>query len=91
MTLRAVAIAGLVLFGFLVSGQFLLEAVDMRFGSFQIAGGIVLFMFALTMIFGEEAKSKANIAAVGRDPMAGAVFPLTMPSTASSAPCWPSC
>lgn len=82
VALRAVAIAGLVLFGFLVGGQFLLEAVGMRLGSFQIAGGIVLFLFALTMIFGET-KSDTEIEAAGRDPMAGAVFPLAMPSIAS--------
>mgnify|MGYP003644730649 FL=1 len=82
IALRATLIAGLVLLAFLVGGQFLLEGLGLRFGSFQIAGGIVLFLFALSMIFGDS-KSDNEISAAGRDPMAGAVFPLAMPSIAS--------
>ena len=52
--LRAVVIAGLVLLAFLVGGQVLLETLGLRFDSFQIAGGIILFLFAMTMIFGES-------------------------------------
>ena len=80
--LRAVLIAALVLLGFLIGGQVLLEALGLRLGSFQIAGGIVLFLFAMTMIFGES-KPAAEIEAAGRDHLSGAVFPLAMPSIAS--------
>jgi len=79
---RAVVISGLVLLVFLVGGQYLLEALGLRLGSFEIAGGIVLFLFALTMIFGAS-KPDSEIAAAGGDPLAGAVFPLAMPSIAS--------
>ena len=41
--LRAVLVAGLVLLGFLVGGQYLLENLGLRLGSFQVAGGIILF------------------------------------------------
>ncbi|PRY80320.1 multiple antibiotic resistance protein [Yoonia maritima] len=80
--LRAVVIATLVLIGFLVGGQFMLEALGLRFGSFQIAGGIILFLFALTMIFGHS-KPETEIEEAGKDHLAGAVFPLAMPSIAS--------
>jgi multiple antibiotic resistance protein len=80
--IRAVAIAGIVLLGFLAGGQFLLETLGLGLGSFQIAGGIILFLFALTMIFG-EAKSEREIEEAERDHLAGAVFPLAMPSIAS--------
>lgn len=80
--LRAVAIATVVLLGFLVAGQLLLEGLGLRLGSFQIAGGIVLFLFALTMIFGES-KAQREIEEAERDHLAGAVFPLAMPSIAS--------
>lgn len=80
--LRAVAIATIVLLAFLVGGQFLMETMGLRLGSFQIAGGIVLFMFAMTMIFGES-KPAREIEEAGRDHLAGAVFPLAMPSIAS--------
>lgn len=80
--LRAVAIAALVLLLFLVGGQILLETLGLRLGSFQIAGGIVLFLFAMTMIFGES-KPVHEIEEAERDHLAGAVFPLAMPSIAS--------
>jgi len=80
--LRAVLVAGAVLLAFLIGGQFLLESLGLRLGSFQVAGGIVLFLFALSMIFGEP-KPSQEIEAAERDHLAGAVFPLAMPSIAS--------
>jgi multiple antibiotic resistance protein len=82
LALRAVAIAALVLLAFLVGGQVLLEALGLRLGAFQIAGGLVLFLFALTMIFGQS-KSAQEIVEAERDHMAGAAFPLAIPSIAS--------
>lgn len=80
--LNAVAIAALVLLAFLVGGQYLLETLGLRLGSFQVAGGIILFLFAMTMIFGDS-KPAREIEEAGRDHLAGAVFPLAMPSIAS--------
>jgi len=80
--MRAVLIAAIVLIGFLFGGQFLLEALGLRLGSFKIAGGIVLFLFAITMIFGES-KPDQEIEEAERDHMSGAIFPLAMPSIAS--------
>lgn len=80
--IRAVAISTLVLLVFLVGGQYLLETLGLRLGSFQIAGGIVLFLFALTMIFGDS-KPAREIEEAERDHLAGAVFLLAMPSIAS--------
>ena len=80
--LRAVAIAGIVLLAFLIAGQALLETLGLRLGSFQIAGGIVLFIFAITMIFGESKPAREIDEAAG-DHLSGAVFPLALPSIAS--------
>ncbi|MEM5494049.1 MarC family protein [Hoeflea sp. AS16] len=82
--IRAALIAACVLLFFLVAGQFLLEALDISLPAFQIAGGLILFLFALTMIFDtskpeaetEEAKKLADAHTV-------AVFPLAVPSLAS--------
>ncbi len=79
--LRAVIIATCVLMGFLVLGQILLETLGLRLGSFQVAGGIILFLFALDMIFGQS-KPASEIEMVDQD-LSGAVFPLAMPSIAS--------
>lgn len=78
---KAVLIAGGVLIFFLVAGQFLLEAMKIRLTSFQVAGGLILFLFALTMIFGNgkterELHMKSDINEL-------AVYPLAIPSIAS--------
>ncbi|KIT15048.1 MarC family protein [Jannaschia aquimarina] len=84
--LRDVAIAAVVLLLFLVGGQVVLETLGLRLGSFQIAGGIILFIFALSMIFGET-KAAAEIAESQScddgEHLSRAVFPLAMPPTAS--------
>lgn len=80
--IRSVLIAGIVLLAFLVGGQFLLEALGLRLGAFQVAGGIILFLFALTMIFGDS-KPSSEIQEAERDHMSGAVFPMAIPSIAS--------
>lgn len=82
LAIRAVAVAALVLLAFLAGGQVLMESVGLRLGSFQIAGGIILFLFALTMIFGES-KPETEIGEAERNHLDGAVFPLAMPSIAS--------
>lgn len=79
---RAVVVATIVLLLFLVGGQILLETLGLRLGSFQVAGGIILFLFAITMIFGNSKPSR-EIEEAERDHLAGAVFPLAMPSIAS--------
>jgi len=76
---RATLIAFAILAGFLYLGQYLLEAMHVEMLSFQIAGGIVLFLFALSMIFDKSSASHAP-ADEGHDV---AVFPLAMPSIAT--------
>lgn len=82
IAVRSILIATGILLAFLIGGQALLEVLGLRLGSFQIAGGVILFLFALTMIFGESKPSR-EIEEAERDHMAGAVFPLAMPSIAS--------
>jgi multiple antibiotic resistance protein len=84
IAVRAILVAGVVLTGFLVGGQLLLKALGIPLPSFQIAGGIVLFLFALTMIFGPP-KSDQEKEEVGTLERARsiAVFPLAIPAIAS--------
>lgn len=77
---------GVLLF-FLVLGQILIDALDISLLSFQVAGGIILFLFALTMIFGEP-KQDTDLKLVADDAPAPdrpspAIFPLAVPSLAS--------
>lgn len=80
--LRAVLVSALVLGLFLVLGQIILEGIGLRLGAFQIAGGIILFLFALSMIFGET-KAASEIKEAETEDLSGAVFPLAIPSIAS--------
>ena len=77
--IRATLIAFCLLAGFLYLGQYLLETMRIELLSFQIAGGIVLFLFALTMIF-EKGSGHDVPTGEGHDV---AVFPLAMPSIAT--------
>ncbi|SLN66069.1 hypothetical protein AQS8620_03070 [Aquimixticola soesokkakensis] len=81
VAVRAVLTAFVVLMFFLVAGQVVLEALGLGLPSFQIAGGIVLFLFALTMIFGDgkPAREMEEEGAIG----AASVYPLAIPSIAS--------
>ncbi|XDA97551.1 MarC family protein [Sulfitobacter sp. LCG007] len=78
IALQAVGASFLVLTFFLVLGQFLIDALGITLPAFQIAGGLVLFLFALTMIFGTH--DSAGGIREGENP---AIFPLAVPSLAS--------
>ncbi|WP_050523837.1 MarC family protein [Pseudorhodobacter wandonensis] len=80
VAVRAVLIAFAVLLTFVVFGQLVLDALGLGLPSFQIAGGLVLLLFALSMIFGTS-KPEAEVAEW--DHHASAVYPLAMPSIAS--------
>ncbi|ATG59206.1 MULTISPECIES: MarC family protein [Pseudoalteromonas] len=78
---KAVGVSAVVLLFFVVAGELLLNAIEIPLSAFQIAGGIVLLLFALSMIFGES-KPETEIKSV-RDSTETAIFPLAIPSIAS--------
>lgn len=79
-SVAASAAAGMLLL-FIVVGEVLLQAMGVPLLAFQIAGGLILFLFALTMIFGE---SKPNgESRLLRSAQETAIFPLATPSIAS--------
>ncbi len=72
--------AGILLF-FVVAGEYILRAMSIPLSAFQIAGSVVLFLFALQMIFGEsKPEHELRLAA---DQNQTAIFPLAVPSIAS--------
>ena len=81
IALKATLFAFLVLLFFVVAGEPILNAIDIPVEAFQIAGGIVLFLFALTMIFGDS-KPEEELRMV-RKANETAIFPLAVPSLAS--------
>lgn len=78
---KAVLVSALVLLFFIVVGELILDAINIPLSAFQIAGGIVLFLFALTMIFGDS-KPESEIKTI-KNTTQTAIFPMSMPSIAS--------
>ena len=77
----AALVAGGILLFFIVIGEIMLRTMGVPLLAFQISGGIILFLFALTMIFGES-KPEEELRAV-KKMKDTAVFPLATPSIAS--------
>jgi len=75
--LRATLYATIILVVAVVAGQIILDAIGVRMHSLKVAGGIILFLFALKMLFG--GLDKPGSPEAGRDL---AVFPLAVPSIA---------
>lgn len=81
IAIRAAAVAAGILIFFVIAGELILNAIDIPLAAFQTAGGIVLFLFALTMIFGDgKPEQELELAESKEDT---AVFPLAVPSLAS--------
>ncbi len=81
IAVKAVIVATIVLMFFLVAGEVILNAINVPLSAFQIAGGIVLFLFALTMIFGES-KPDEELNEINKE-SEKSIFPLAIPSIAS--------
>lgn len=75
---RTVLYAAAVLIGAIIIGQIILGAMGIRLLSFQLGGGIILFLFGLQMIFGLPYQRLK-----GEPEHDIAVFPLAIPGTAT--------
>lgn len=81
VAIRASFIAFLILLFFIVVGQIILEGMKVTLDAFQISGGVILFLFALTMIFGEgKPESEKHLI---QDYKHVTIFPVAIPSIAS--------
>lgn len=81
IAIRASVLAFLILLFFIIVGQLIFEGMDVSLDAFQVSGGVILFLFALTMIFGDgkPEREKNRIT----DYRHVTVFPLAIPSIAS--------
>ncbi|GGF58467.1 MarC family protein [Alteromonas lipolytica] len=81
IALIAFAASSIILLFFILAGEIILTAMHIPLSAFQLAGGIILFIFALTMIFGEsKPEQEIKMASTLRET---AVFPIAVPSIAS--------
>lgn len=76
--LKTIFYAALILVGSILLGQLLLGAMGISLLSFQVSGGVILFLFGLMMIFSKD--SPETTAEPQHDI---SVFPLAIPATAS--------
>lgn len=77
---KSVFVSALILLFFIAVGELILNAINVSISSFQIAGGLVLLLFALTMIFGES-KPETEMKKI-KNTVETAIFPMAMPSIA---------
>ena len=85
MAFRAVGVSAAILFVFALFGEALLKGLGISLASFRIAGGIMLFLIALEMVFEKRTERREDRAAkVASDPEADdvSIFPMAMPMIA---------
>ncbi|RZM26378.1 MAG: MarC family protein [Sphingomonas sp.] len=85
MAFRAVGVSTAILLVFALFGEDLLRGLGISLASFRIAGGIMLFLIALEMVFEKRTQRREDRAAkVAEDPEADdvSIFPMAMPMIA---------
>ena len=85
MAIRAVMVASGILLVFALFGEALLKGLGISLASFRIAGGIMLFLIALEMVFEKRTERREDRAAkVANDPEVEdvSIFPMAMPMIA---------
>ncbi|HEX4694488.1 MarC family protein [Sphingomonas sp.] len=85
MAIRAVFVASIILFVFAAVGEAILHALGVSLSAFRIAGGIMLFLIALEMVFEKRTERREDRAAkVASNPELDdvSIFPMAMPMIA---------
>jgi len=85
MAVRAVLVAAAILFGFALFGEALLHALGISLHAFRIAGGIMLFLIALEMVFErrtERREDRAEKIKADEEVTDISIFPMAMPMIA---------
>lgn len=81
VAIQASVVAFVILLFFIIIGQLILEGMNITLSAFQISGGVILFLFALTMIFG-DGKPNKELSQI-TDYKHVTVFPVAIPAIAS--------
>ncbi len=84
MAIRAVVVAAGILLVFALAGEPLLHALGIELASFRIAGGVMLFLIALEMVFEKRTQRREDRAAKITEEEADdvSIFPMAMPMIA---------
>ncbi len=76
---RAVLVAGLILIVFALAGEAVLDFIGISMPAFRVAGGILLFLTALDMLFERRTKRREDTSEADPDHEDPSVFPLAIP------------
>ena len=82
LALKGTVVGGLILFFFAFAGEALLRALGISFGAFRIAGGILLLLVAIDMVFARESGARTTTEDENREAREYediSVFPLAIP------------
>ncbi|MGB3627198.1 MAG: MarC family protein [Henriciella sp.] len=86
MAVRSVFVATLIIFGFAFFGAWLLEKLHITIDAFRAAGGVLLFLIALDMVFEKRTERRENRADEylegHENPEDVSVFPIGIPMLA---------
>ena len=84
MAVRAVFVAAIILLVFAVFGEDLLRVLGISLNAFRIAGGIMLFLIALEMVFEKRTERREDRAQKVREDQVEdiSIFPMAMPMIA---------
>lgn len=90
VAIRATVTASLILLLFFMAGQAVLNVLGISVSAFRVAGGILLFIIAIEMVFGKRQTRKAETAEKAVEDTTGAIqevaiFPLAIPLIAGPA------
>ena len=85
IAVTATLVSAVILIFFAVAGELILTSINISLPAFQVSGGVVLFLFALSMIFGTS-KPEEEIELAERAHQDTAIFPLAVPSIAGPGP-----
>lgn len=86
MAVKSVFVASIILFGFAYTGEFIFSKLGISLDALRIAGGIMLFMIGLNMVFEKRTESRENraeeILEDAENPEDISVFPMGIPMIA---------
>jgi len=84
MAIRSVTVAGVILLAFAIVGEAFLRALGISLDAFRIAGGIMLFLIALEMVFEKRQERRENRAEEVKSRPAEdiSIFPMGIPMIA---------
>ncbi len=86
MAFKSVFVASIILFGFAYAGEFIFEKLGISLDALRVAGGIMLFIIGLNMVFERRTEKRENraedVLEEVEDPEDISVFPMGIPMIA---------